>query len=53
MQLSSPLVAHNTTLKQLQTWVDEDPFVATNVVTAEIIEIVRSNTDERIQHLLG
>jgi uncharacterized protein YciI len=45
------IVAHNTTLDNLQSRVDEDPFVAENVVSAEIIEISPAKADERLQFL--
>jgi len=45
-------VAHNTTLSDLQSRVNGDPFVAENVVSAEIIEIAPSQADERIKFLL-
>ena len=46
------IVAHNTSLSDLQLRVSNDPFVAENVVTAEIIEITPSKTDERLKFLL-
>ena len=51
--LGGSVVAHNTSLADLQARVGEDPFVAENIVTAEIIEITPSKTDERLQFLLG
>jgi uncharacterized protein YciI len=45
------IVAHNTSLPELQNRVDEDPFVAENVVTAEIMEIEAARTDERLAFL--
>jgi uncharacterized protein YciI len=47
------VVAHNTSLPELQARVNEDPFVAENVVTPEILEINPARTDERMQFLLG
>jgi uncharacterized protein YciI len=47
------IVAHNTTLSDLHTRVNGDPFVAKKVVSAEIIEITPSRTDERLRFLLG
>lgn len=47
------IVAHNTSLADLQKRVNEDPFVAQNVVSAEILEIKPAKTDERLQFLLG
>ena len=52
-QMGGGIVAHNTSLANLQTRVNGDPFVAENVVSAEILEIIPSKTDERLQFLLG
>lgn len=46
------IVAHNTSLTDLQTRVNDDPFVAQNVVSAEILEITPAKADERLQFLL-
>ena len=51
--LGGGIVAHNTSLPDLQGRVNSDPFVAENVVTAEILEIAPSRTDARLQFLLG
>lgn len=47
------IVAHNTTASDLQSRVNDDPFVAENVVSAEILEIAPAKTDERLNFLLG
>jgi len=47
------VVAHNTSLADLQSRVNEDPFVAENVVSAEVIEITPAKADERLQFLLN
>lgn len=47
------IVADNTTLSDLQDRVSNDPFVAENVVSAEILEITPAKTDERLNFLLG
>ncbi|MDH3376250.1 MAG: YciI family protein [Gammaproteobacteria bacterium] len=47
------IIAHNISLAELQSRVHDDPFVAENVVTAEIIEITPSVADERVVFLLG
>jgi uncharacterized protein YciI len=47
------IVAHNTSLPDLQVRVNADPFVTEGVVSAEIIEITPSKTDERLNFLLG
>lgn len=46
------IVAHNTSLADLQDRVNDDPFVAENVVSAKILEITLSRADERLQFLL-
>lgn len=46
------VAAHNTSLTDLQTRVNQDPFVAHNVVSAEIIEISPAKTDKRLAFLL-
>lgn len=47
------VVAHNVSLADLQHRVNDDPFVAENVVSAEILEITPSKTDERLTFLLS
>jgi uncharacterized protein YciI len=49
--LGGGIVAHNTSLPDLQSRVNDDPFVAENVVSAEIFEIAPSKTDERLEFL--
>ena len=51
--LGGAVVAHNTSLSDLQARVNEDPFVAENIVSAEILEITPAKTDERVNFLLG
>lgn len=51
--LGGGIVAHNTTLSDLQRRVNEDPFVAEDVVSAEILEITPAKVDERLTFLLG
>jgi len=50
--LGGGIVAHNTSMADLQIRVNDDPFVAEDIVTAEIIEITPSKTDERLKFLL-
>jgi len=45
------IVAHNTSRDDLEARVNEDPFVAENVVSAEIIEIAVAKTDGRLDFL--
>jgi uncharacterized protein YciI len=49
--LGGGIIAHNTTLADLQSRVGDDPFVAAKVVTAEIIEIAPSRADDRLAFL--
>jgi uncharacterized protein YciI len=51
--LGGGIVAHNTSLPDLQSRVNDDPFVIENVVSAELLEIAPSRTDERLKFLLG
>ena len=46
------IVAHNTSLSDLQGRVNADPFVAENVVSAEILEITPAKAVERLNFLL-
>ena len=50
--LGGGIVAHNTSPSDLQSRVNDDPFVAESVVGAEIIEIAPSRTVERLKFLL-
>ena len=50
--LGGGIVSHNTSLSDLQSRVNDDPFVADNVVSAEILEITPAKTDERLMFLL-
>jgi uncharacterized protein YciI len=47
------IITHNTTLEELQQRVNEDPFVANNIVTAEILEISVNQADESINFSLS
>lgn len=47
------VVAHNTSLAELQARVNSDPFVAENVVAAEILEITPSRASDQLSFLLG
>lgn len=50
--LGGGILAHSTSLSDLQRRVNDDPFVAENVVSAEIIEIAPSKAEERLKFLL-
>lgn len=51
--LGGGIVAHNTSLPDLQSRVSSDPFVIEKVANAEIIEITPSKTDTRLNFLLN
>ena len=47
------IVAHNTSLSALQDRVNDDPFVAEKVVSADIVEITPSRAVAPLQFLLA
>lgn len=51
--LGGALLAHDTSLADLESRVNEDPFVAERVVSPEILEIAPSRADERLAFLLA
>lgn len=50
--LGGGIMVHNTSLPDLQQRVNEDPFVAENVVSAEILELTPARAEERLSFLL-
>ena len=46
------VIAYNTTLAELEERLNSDPFVAENVVKAEILEIEAKKTDHRLSFLI-
>jgi len=50
--LGGGILAHNTSLAELQSRVSDDPFVAEDVVKAEIFELDPGKADERLQFLV-
>ncbi|MGB5215453.1 MAG: hypothetical protein WBN88_17620 [Anderseniella sp.] len=52
-QQGGAIMAHNTSLPDLQVRVNEDPFVAENIVSADIHEITPAKADERLDFLLA
>ncbi|MFJ3933730.1 MULTISPECIES: YciI family protein [unclassified Streptomyces] len=50
--LGGAVLAHSASPGELRKRVDEDPFVARDVVTVEIIEIAPGMADERLSFLL-
>lgn len=51
--LGGGIMAHNTSLEDLQARVKDDPFVAHDVVNPEILEISPAMAEDRLQFLLG
>lgn len=51
--LGGGILAHNTSLTELQDRVNADPFVAEGVVKAEILQITPSKADARLSFLLA
>ena len=50
--LGGGIIAHNTSLPELESRVNDDPFVAEDVVRAEILEITPSRADARLDFLV-
>ncbi|VAW52450.1 hypothetical protein MNBD_GAMMA05-1073 [hydrothermal vent metagenome] len=46
------IIAHNTSQEKLQQYVNEDPFVARNIVTAQVLVISANQVDKRLNFLL-
>lgn len=46
------IMAHRTSRPELQRRVDEDPFVAEGVVSAQVLELSPAKADERLSFLL-
>ena len=51
--LGGAILAHNSTPDALEARVNDDPFVAQNVVSADIIEIAPAKADQRLEFLLS
>lgn len=49
--LGGTVIAHNESLSDLEDRVNNDPFVAENVVSAEILEIEPKKVDARLNFL--
>lgn len=47
------ILADGGTLEEIEARVGEDPFVAENVVTAEILDVAASRADDRLAFLLS
>lgn len=51
--LGGGILAHNSSSAELQRRVNDDPFVAENVVKAEILELDPGRADERLKFLIN
>jgi uncharacterized protein YciI len=51
--LGGSVIVHGISREKLEARVSEDPFVAENIVTAEILEIEPNKADERLNFLLN
>ena len=50
--LGGSVIAHNTSAEELRKRVNDDPFVAENVVAADIFEIDPKKADDRLNFLV-
>lgn len=51
--LGGAVIAHDVSREALERRVNADPFVAENIVTAELLEIEPKKADERLNFLVG
>ena len=51
--LGGSVLAHGVSREALDSRVNQDPFVAENIVTAEVLEIEPKKADERLNFLLN
>jgi uncharacterized protein YciI len=51
--LGGAIVAHGSSMPDLQARVNADPFVAEGIVSAEILEISPSRVDDRLKSILA
>ena len=51
-EMGGAILADNTSVKELNDRLAQDPFVTENVVTAKIVEITPSRTDKRLEFLI-
>ncbi len=52
-KIGGAILAHGTSLPELQARVNEDPFVVERIVSAEILAVSPKKADERLAFLLG
>ena len=51
--LGGAILAHNASAEAIEARVNNDPFVAQDVVSAEILEITAAKADQRLEFLLS
>ena len=51
--LGGAIIAHNLSPDDLQNRIDADPFVAEDVVRAEILDVAAAKADARLNFMLG
>lgn len=51
--LGGAIIAHNISYQELQTRIQDDPFIVHGIVDAEILEIEASMTEARLAFLLN
>jgi uncharacterized protein YciI len=52
-KLGGAIVAQGPSLPELRARLEDDPFVAEGIVSAEVLEIAVSRADERLEFLLS
>jgi uncharacterized protein YciI len=51
--MGGAVLAHGVSRDEIEARVNEDPFVAEDIVTAEILEISPARADQRLDFLMG
>ncbi|KZB73670.1 MULTISPECIES: YciI family protein [Thalassospira] len=51
--MGGAVLAHGVSREEIEARVNEDPFVAEDIVTAEILEISPARADQRLDFLMG
>lgn len=51
--MGGAVLAHGVSRDEIEVRVNEDPFVAEDIVTAEILEISPARADQRLDFLMG
>lgn len=51
--LGGAIISHNSSIKALEQFVQQDPFVIENIVEAEVFEITPNFVDDRLNFLMS